>query len=857
MEWDEGLPWYRPVRVCHCPPGADFVWRTGASNTPASYIDSLPPVLETGRGSPVGLEFYDHYVFPKEYRGTYFMGDWSLGLIWAVHLKRDGASYKGTAEKFCQGAPMNVTDLAVGPDGAIYFTMGGRKSQGGVYRIVYTGEKTNPPETSEDEKIVREFPQQLAGWSRNKIARAGNSSDEKRERLARRLRSIALNQALSSASRVRALTGMRIYGVPPDTKLLLSLTSDDKPMIRAHAVWLLGIDGNKEAKKNLVAALRDEDAMVRRRACEALIRAGLEPPVTTLWPLLADQDRFVRTAARLVLQRIDPRKWTERLWAETNEALAREGIIALCKNNQAAPFAEQVFDRLQRSQAVDGSNVQSLLDYLRTIQMALVHTDGRPGSIAAIAGECRGLFPHKDWRVNRELAILLTYFRKERIASEPIHAVLLSALLASPGDRLQQIHYFYCLRLLHEGWTADQKRNLLSWYDSTKTWEGGHSFTPFLENILRAAKPIFTSADRDELIGQAKQLPWAAVALLRMASSDDALPAGKLSALYEQLLQGQPVPRGKELREAIIEALGESKSPEAEIALCKIADADPGQRDAVARLLARSPSPRNWPYLVRGLESNQATVLFDVVDALKKSSVRPKAEDPAPYRSLLLATGRMSEQSRWRAVEVLRSWTNDRRFGASDGDWKSELTAWNRWFAQTFPKEPALPEISGSKPAESKYKFAELATFLENKAAGRIGNATHGRIVFEKAQCLKCHKYGKEGEGIGPDLTTVSKRFKRADILESIIYPSKVISDQYRSTTFITKKGQVVDGLAAPQGSDVTVLQSDGSKLTLKKSEIDQQYASLVSVMPERLLDQLSKQEIADLFAFLESDPKN
>ncbi|HYT90487.1 MAG TPA: hypothetical protein VEL76_17405, partial [Gemmataceae bacterium] len=55
MEWDENLPWYRAVRVCHCPPGADFVWRTGAANTPDYYIDSVPPVLETGRGSPVGL----------------------------------------------------------------------------------------------------------------------------------------------------------------------------------------------------------------------------------------------------------------------------------------------------------------------------------------------------------------------------------------------------------------------------------------------------------------------------------------------------------------------------------------------------------------------------------------------------------------------------------------------------------------------------------------------------------------------------------------------------------------------------------------------------------------------------------
>lgn len=51
------------------------------------------------------------------------------------------------------------------------------------------------------------------------------------------------------------------------------------------------------------------------------------------------------------------------------------------------------------------------------------------------------------------------------------------------------------------------------------------------------------------------------------------------------------------------------------------------------------------------------------------------------------------------------------------------------------------------------------------------------------------------------------------------------------------------------------MLLQDGTKVTIKKSEIDQQFASLTSVMPEKLLDQLTKEEIADLFAFMESEP--
>jgi len=195
-------------------------------------------------------------------------------------------------------------------------------------------------------------------------------------------------------------------------------------------------------------------------------------------------------------------------------------------------------------------------------------------------------------------------------------------------------------------------------------------------------------------------------------------------------------------------------------------------------------------------------------------------------------------------------------FGAEEEDWKPELRMWNRWFAQSFPKERPLPNADVEKLPASKYQFDALLNYLEKDERGKNGDVARGRVVFEKALCLKCHKYGNEGEGVGPDLTTLSKRFKRSDTLDSILYPSKVISDQYRSSLITTTKGQQLNGLAATQGDTVTVLLNDGSKVCLKRDEIESQTASLVSVMPERLLDELSREEIADLFAFLESTPK-
>lgn len=818
MEWDENLPWYRAVRVCHCPPGADFVWRTGAANTPDYYIDSLPPLYETGRGSPVGLEFYDHNVFPEKYRGAYFMGDWSIGVIWAVHLKRDGATYKATeVERFCTGAPMNVTDLGVGPDGALYFTMGGRNTRGGVYRIVYEKGKPGP---------VTSGQQPLSAWGRTATRRWVDHFGI--EKVATDMTAAATDENIVVHDRIEALNVLQNYGRKPDAALLTSLLKSKYVDVRAYAVFLLGLNGYPEGRDVVIKSLQDDDPFVRRRACEALIRLGIEPPVEALWPLLADKDRFLRTAARLVLQRIDPKKWVERLWRQDNDLIAWEGIIALCKTEQAAPYAEAIFDRLHKG-APSGDEM-ALLYYLRTVQMALLHTRERPGSVRGIALECFELFPQKDWRANRELAILLTHFRTDgTLKDQPVPTKLLDALLAVKDDRLQQIYYFYCLRLLHDGWTQGQKAALRDWYEGTKSWVGGHSFTPFLENIFRDCLGSFDLVDRKAILEHGEKMPLASLVLcqkLRNEPQAELLPA--LAGLASRLDQTPNVPRAAELKTALTEAL--------------------------VKTALRDPGADNYPYLVRALSSPNKVLLLDVIDGLAKSPGKPKADDPAPYRALLVAAGRLDAANRWKAVQLLRHWGNGRQFGAEEGDWKRELDAWAKWYAQAFPKEPALPNAVADKPVESKYKYEDLLAYLE-KGEGRTGDVARGRVVFEKAQCLKCHKFGNAGEGVGPDLTTLKARFKRADILESIVYPSKVISDQYRSTLVVTKKGQQLVGLAAREGDTVTLLVSTGEKVTLKKDEIEAEYASLVSVMPEKLLDTLELREIADLFAFLESDP--
>ena len=140
MEWDVGTPWYRPTRINHVISGAEFGWRNGTGKWPAYYPDSFGSVVDIGPGSPTGICFGYGTDFPPKYQDALFICDWSYGNIHAVHMSPDGTSYKGTYETFATSAPLPVTDIvAREEDGALYFTIGGRKTQSALYRITYTG----------------------------------------------------------------------------------------------------------------------------------------------------------------------------------------------------------------------------------------------------------------------------------------------------------------------------------------------------------------------------------------------------------------------------------------------------------------------------------------------------------------------------------------------------------------------------------------------------------------------------------------------------------------------------------------------------------------------------------------------
>ena len=145
MEWDLGAPWYRPTRICHIVSGGEFGWRGDAAIWPEYFEDGVAPVVNIGPGSPTGVTFGHGAKFPAKYQNALYACDWSFATIHAIHMTPDGAGYRAEVEEFVGGRGLPVTDAVIGADGALYFTVGGRRLGSAIYRVRYTGDENAVP----------------------------------------------------------------------------------------------------------------------------------------------------------------------------------------------------------------------------------------------------------------------------------------------------------------------------------------------------------------------------------------------------------------------------------------------------------------------------------------------------------------------------------------------------------------------------------------------------------------------------------------------------------------------------------------------------------------------------------------
>ena len=132
-----------------------------------------------------------------------------------------------------------------------------------------------------------------------------------------------------------------------------------------------------------------------------------------------------------------------------------------------------------------------------------------------------------------------------------------------------------------------------------------------------------------------------------------------------------------------------------------------------------------------------------------------------------------------------------------------------------------------------------------------------GKLHFQK-QCANCHMLFGQGNKVGPDLTTADRQ-SLLPLITHIVDPNAHIRPEFIAQVIETKDGRTLTGLLAEENSSsLTLLDAKNQRLVLAKDKIETMTSSAKSIMPENILDTLSDQDIADLFAYIreKSTPK-
>ena len=415
-ENDMGTPWYRPTRVKHLTSGADFGWRAVTGSWPPYYPDhpdNAQPTAHIGKGSPTSVKFGYGSGFPPAYRNALFVLDWTFGRILAVHLIERGAGYAGVPEVFLQGRPLNVTDLAFGPDGAMYFVTGGRRTKSALYRVRYAG--TNGPrnQASSQQKLRAEHSGKARNLRRTLEGHHGKPNQEIDETLlgdglAGKLVSLWVHLG-SSDPRIRQAARIALEHQPLEhwRSAALSQNGEPRALLNTWTALLHADPGQASAilsrLTNLDLGSLDEDLTLQAAHLYTLCLvdgSGLldgpavfkEAMLAQLHPLCPNQSDKLNWSLAPLLITLDP-KW----------AVGR--IIELLKSTENPVYAVHYLHHLRHAKV--GWSQASRETYFRKLGEATGYVGdsrGLPTSLKRISKDALATLPESERKKYEALA---------------------------------------------------------------------------------------------------------------------------------------------------------------------------------------------------------------------------------------------------------------------------------------------------------------------------------------------------------------------------------------------------------------------------------------------------------------------
>lgn len=906
QERDISLPWYRPARVFQAVPGMNAGWVSKSCSKPRGLLDVAPVLADLGRGSPTGVCCYQHQLFPADYHGAVFLLDWTHGRIHVLRREAIERAAGEEAELFLSAtghfgfAPV---DAEVGPDGALYVAVGGRGTQGAVYRIGFDhvtvpAQSPAPAVASNDERpssteltAVLTATQFASCWSQATwVPRA------------RALGATAFLQAvqdrsLSSDSRGRAIEILAevFDGVP--TTLAKALIGDDSAEVRVQVVRNTLASSRRQRPGQvldaavgiavLLPALRDQDPRVQRQALAALPQFAENIPATqlvaALEPILASgppMHRFLaaqwlaRSPSTLALIERKVRPTSATALPQSTLELTALSTVALAKalarrGVQGATVAEDwewLAPASLASSAITSPDERR--QALRVLQLVGGEYGPRSDRPAAFDSYALGSHaaPLRNDQLKRQLSDRLLQAARFDASGEVLPEALRTAALLALAAR--DVEPLVLQQLTRESDPVDDLHLLVV-------------LTQLGDPLLADATPRQTVATTIVQLDA------------KIAEHQYALDTNwndRVREILQALLRRQPLLAeaianhaefGRSAHALLWQILPASIQPSARAAIARQAEsvAEFAWTPEVIRLLATPPDPRYRDLIRRQvdqfkLRSAALSVLAQTPDAADRELYLDGLL--LPQLDVALACLTALEQlppsdtarEQLTLVRAARAWTQDDReyaareraflllqrntgqrfpFVAGRPGYQPQpavVDAWSRWCEQRWPNEARV--LTGPIDPETDRLLA-LVPGLDL----RTGDKTRGGRLFETRGCAQCHR-GRLA--LGPDLAGLTRRFAPQDVFTAILLPSRDVPNRYQTTLVETNDGRQLAGLVIYESTDSLLLRNATLEtLRVAPAEIADRRVSPISLMPSGLLKDLTSRDLADLYQYLDA----
>jgi putative membrane-bound dehydrogenase-like protein len=398
---------------------------------------------------------------------------------------------------------------------------------------------------------------------------------------------------------------------------------------------------------------------------------------------------------------------------------------------------------------------------------------------------------------------------------------------------------------------ADREQ-VLALFSDSELWKLRTVRTHLLHRLMRRFAAAGTRKDLLTCAALLKLAPDEERAKLLVRGFEEAFQGRRLGTLPPELAEALAKFGGS----SVTLGLRQNRPEAVDKALAVLADdkADVNERLQYVQIFGEVQQPRCLPALLGLVERSRD----DTLRQTALTALQPY-DDPRIPAAVLRLYGSLTDDARGVAQTLLASrkaWALQFVQAVDEGKIDAKTVPLDTVRRLTMHRNEGLSTLIakhwGAVEGATTAAMQKQVERLEGVLRAGTGSPYPGKKLFLNT-CAKCHQLFGQGGQIGPDLTTF-KRDDLSNLLLNVVNPSAEVREGFETLMATTKDGRVITGFLVDKDNQVVILRgADGQNVTLRQDQLEELAPQRKSLMPEGLLDNLTEQQVRDLFAYLRS----